>query len=372
MKLSPFFLVLAVAPLSAQNTGLQLDHGVDEHVDVPYDPLLIPQSGLTVEAWIRYDESAVTTGSYHWPTVLRQNPAPGQETYFLRVGAAASANRFLDFKIATASGGSTASYSFAPGELSTWTHVAGTYDGTMVRLFVNGVEAATAPGNGQPLVDNGGPLRIGNGDLTVAGAETWAGEIDEVRVWPFARSAAEILQTRDDMLAGLPGGVVSFNLDGHYVDTSSGLQGTPAGTPTFAVTTPLVPWGSSAGSYGSSTGNCEQLRSAIGSKPVVPFADFTARCVRAPKSSAGFFLVGLTGYATPFRVLGVDVFVDLASVVVAAPIQSDGLGAARVKVGIDDDPMLIGTTVFTQFMFLDPVCGPEGFVSSDALSVTIL
>jgi hypothetical protein len=374
VKFSPLllgFLALAAAPLSAQGTGVQFIHGIDQSIDVPYDPLLVPKTGLTVEAWIRYDESAIPTGTYHWPTIVRQNVAPGQETYMLRVSAGSTGNRDLAFKVVTAAGGITALYTFPPGALATWSHVAGTYDGATVRLLLNGHVVAMQTGNGQPLLDNGGILSIGNGDLSSPGAETWAGEIDEVRIWPFARATAEIVQTQNDMMASLPGGVATFNLDGHTLDTSSGLVGTLVGGPTYVPTLPLTPWGSSAFAYGTSTTACTPLRSAIGSKPIVPAPDFTVRCVRAPASAPGFFLVGLGAYASPFPVLGVDVFVDLAQVIVLAPISSNALGLATVKIGIDPNPSLVGVTAYTQFAFSDAACGAVGFTSSDALSVTI-
>jgi hypothetical protein len=95
------------------------------------------------------------------------------------------------------------------------------------------------------------------------------------------------------------------------------------------------------------------------------------RCVRAPAGAPGFFLVGLGAYATPFTALGVDVFIDLAQVIVLAPISSNALGLATVKIGIDSDPGLVGVTAYTQFAFSDAACGAVGFVSSDALSITI-
>ena len=81
---------------------------------------------------------------------------------------------------------STTSY---PTDGNTWVHVAGTYDGTTVRLYYNGVsenpEAASFS-----LLANAYPLSIGvNGDLT---QYFFGGAIDDVRVYNRALSAAEI------------------------------------------------------------------------------------------------------------------------------------------------------------------------------------
>lgn len=68
-----------------------------------------------------------------------------------------------------------------------WTHVAGTWDGTTARVYVNGVQAASVAAASLP--SNTLALRIG-ADNT--GASRFAGAIDEVAVYGRALSAAEI------------------------------------------------------------------------------------------------------------------------------------------------------------------------------------
>ena len=87
------------------------------------------------------------------------------------------------------------------------------------------------------ILDTGGVFRIGCGDLTVVGGETWNGEIDEVRIWPFARSAAAIQSTMNMSLAAMPGELSTWNLDGTFVDSSGLNHGT--GVP---VTARALPW----------------------------------------------------------------------------------------------------------------------------------
>jgi D-aminopeptidase len=77
-----------------------------------------------------------------------------------------------------------------------WTHLAMTYDGTMQRFYVNGVEVGTHAQTGSMAVGDE-PLRIG-GDATFAG-EFFKGLIDEVKVYNRALTAAEI---NADMNAG--------------------------------------------------------------------------------------------------------------------------------------------------------------------------
>ena len=72
--------------------------------------------------------------------------------------------------------------------LNTWSHLAATYDGTTIRLYVNGVEAGTAAGAGA-LPESANPLRIGGNAVW---GEYFKGRIDEVRIYNRALSAAEI------------------------------------------------------------------------------------------------------------------------------------------------------------------------------------
>lgn len=69
-----------------------------------------------------------------------------------------------------------------------WTHLAATYDGSNLRIYVNGVEAGITPVTG-PMVTSTLPLRIGGNALW---GEFFRGVIDEVRIYNRARSASEI------------------------------------------------------------------------------------------------------------------------------------------------------------------------------------
>lgn len=217
--LLPLAALALALPIAAQNVGLKLTNGIDAYLDAPYDPSIVPRSGITVEAWITYDESTLGTG-YRWPTIVRQNPAAGSEVYMLRVDAGNVNNRNLKWAVLTANGRYQIIWPFASGQFIPWTHLAATYDGTALRLFVNGVEVASTPANGGAIANTGNALRIGNGDLSAPGAEEWNGEIDEVRLWPFARTAAEIQSTMNYELALVPGEVSTWNLNGTGADSS--------------------------------------------------------------------------------------------------------------------------------------------------------
>ncbi len=70
--------------------------------------------------------------------------------------------------------------------LNTWTHLAATYDGTTLRLFVNGTQVGTRAVAGA-LLTSTGALRIGGNSLW---GEYFQGSLDEIRVYNRALSVS--------------------------------------------------------------------------------------------------------------------------------------------------------------------------------------
>jgi hypothetical protein len=86
--------------------------------------------------------------------------------------------------------------------LNAWTHLAMTYDGAMLRLYVNGTQVATRAAGG--LIQSvTAPLWIGGNSPY---GEYFTGLIDEVHVYNRALAAAEItsdMNTAATAFAGL-------------------------------------------------------------------------------------------------------------------------------------------------------------------------
>src|SRR5205085_1839255 len=72
--------------------------------------------------------------------------------------------------------------------LNTWTHLAATYDGNVLALYVNGTQVATQIVAGA-ITTTTGALRIGGNNIW---GEWFSGLIDEVRVYNRALTAAQI------------------------------------------------------------------------------------------------------------------------------------------------------------------------------------
>jgi hypothetical protein len=75
----------------------------------------------------------------------------------------------------------------------TWIHLAGVWDGAVVRLYVNGAEVASEPLTGRFAVDTAPVILGGNGnDASGVPTELFPGRIDELMLYARALSADEI------------------------------------------------------------------------------------------------------------------------------------------------------------------------------------
>ena len=106
--------------------------------------------------------------------------------------------------------------------LNTWTHLAATYDGATLRLYVNGAEVGNRVITGA-LLTSTGVLRIGGNSIW---GEFFQGRIDEVRIYNRPLTHAEILT---DMTA---------SVDGSLPDTTPPVRfnGQPAGVLAWGTT----------------------------------------------------------------------------------------------------------------------------------------
>jgi hypothetical protein len=87
--------------------------------------------------------------------------------------------------------------------LNTWTHLAMTYDGMTLRMYVDGqlVDSQAVSGT---ITTSTNPLRLGGNAVW---GEYFAGLIDEVRLYNRAQSATEI---QTDMVTPVGGGSTSI------------------------------------------------------------------------------------------------------------------------------------------------------------------
>ena len=78
-----------------------------------------------------------------------------------------------------------------PHDGATWMHIAATWDGTTIRLFLNGVQESNTLSFSGPIQTNSLPLAIGNQNTTDPRA--YIGTLDDIRLYNYALSAAQVL-----------------------------------------------------------------------------------------------------------------------------------------------------------------------------------
>lgn len=155
--------------------------GINDRVTVPDSAQLRLTDGLTLEAWVR-----PTSASGQRLVLLKGR---GRGTAY---GLYASDLRRPAGSVRTAVAATASSVARARAKtglpLGRWSHVAVTFSGDRVRIYVNGEWISSRRASGS-IVAAAGALRIGGG---VSTATSFRGRIDEVRVYDHALTGAEI------------------------------------------------------------------------------------------------------------------------------------------------------------------------------------
>ena len=102
--------------------------------------------------------------------------------------AAYSFNEGSGHTVTDASGPGVETYGRAALAVNTWTHLALTYDGATLCLYVNGVQVSSLARTGN-LATSAHPLEIGGDSIF---GQYFQGTIDEVRIYNQALSLSEI------------------------------------------------------------------------------------------------------------------------------------------------------------------------------------
>jgi predicted phosphodiesterase len=95
-----------------------------------------------------------------------------------------------------------------------WQHGVVTFDGSNVRLYVNGIQIASTSTTTVPDIQGNQPLRIGANSLSIS--DIFKGDIDEVGVWNKALSVSEIANIKNNGIfsVDIPSGWVYRNTFG--------------------------------------------------------------------------------------------------------------------------------------------------------------
>jgi len=146
--------------------------GTDDRLGVSSTSLLNVSSAGTIEAWVYFN--SFESGTYVWyaPTIF----AKGDTYAHLGVNSSGT----VDFYIYTGSGNDLNSSTNL--SLSTWHHVAGTWNASGRKIYIDGVEVASSATSLSSMHTDANNLELVMGEGLNAGAKTIDGYVDEIRI----------------------------------------------------------------------------------------------------------------------------------------------------------------------------------------------
>lgn len=186
--------------------------GSEDYINIPTFSGLPSGSGAiwTLSAWVK---TTTINGNNHVIISYGDGQTTGASPHI----ALSDTNKW---RVSTWGTGTSIDSNATP-VTNTWTHIAGTSDGTTLRLYVNGVlDNQGAPASNSPLTTN---LRIGSSPRTTP-TIFWSGTIDDVKIYNYARTQSQIIE---DMNGGHPApgspigsAVAKWKMDEGYTTTA--------------------------------------------------------------------------------------------------------------------------------------------------------
>jgi len=166
-----------------QNSSLSFSGSSSAYAQIPDSSYLNPTAAITLEAWI-YPTSWRT--NIYEGSIISKEIATGNGGYILRCGASGKLSFALGIGTTFVELNTTTNVL----TLNQWQHVAGTYDGTTMRIYLNGVEIGNKAQTG-PINVSSNRVEIGRNFAYTS--RYFTGRIDEVRIFNTALSGPTIL-----------------------------------------------------------------------------------------------------------------------------------------------------------------------------------
>jgi uncharacterized protein (TIGR02145 family) len=180
------------------NNALNFD-GVNDYVSVNSSTSLNITSNISLSAWVYRNSS----GKYD--CIIGKDNYAGNNGYSLWI--------YDDDKLTLRFGSNRIYKSSTSIPSGTWVHVAGTFDGTNAKLYINGTLDSSYPASAP--TSNSGGLYLGTPQDAVGNSLfNFSGTLEDIRIWNIALTQSAIQSSMNNELLGNESGLVanySFN-----------------------------------------------------------------------------------------------------------------------------------------------------------------
>jgi len=166
---------------SGQANSATVFDGVDDIINVGSSSSLKPTAAITLSAWAK----SAATNPYSY-VISKPKSSGSYNDYVLSVSPTRAS-----FGVTTTNGWVSVLYTISNANV--WRNVVGTYNGSVIKLYVDGTEVASASLSGTITYDNSTvfpTVRVGGWLGTTS--EQFAGSIGETRIYNRALTPAEI------------------------------------------------------------------------------------------------------------------------------------------------------------------------------------
>lgn len=164
------------SPIQFSDNSLSLD-GTSDQITIPDNNSLDLSTALTIEAWVY-----ATSNSGIQNVVCKSSLVVNTGYIFPRTDDGwSTVSLYLNI-------GGWQIFTTPYPSLNTWHHLAATYDGTTVKIYIDGVLALSQAQSGA-FATNNNVLQIGN---QTGFSEYFGGKVDDIRIWNVARTGTEI------------------------------------------------------------------------------------------------------------------------------------------------------------------------------------
>ncbi|MFA5992189.1 MAG: LamG-like jellyroll fold domain-containing protein [Candidatus Pacearchaeota archaeon] len=172
--------------------------GINDYVSIPNSQSInITGTAITVSLWVKWKKIDSFAGLFGKTTSSSWNDGYGMYSH--------ADDGKIYFWVANY--GTNVAYKGGHAADNSWHHIAGTYNGSDVRIFVDGAEGTKDTYSGS-ITATTAPLQLGR---LVSDAYNFNGSIDELAIWNRSLSQAEILQIYKR-------GALKLNLSIRYCD----------------------------------------------------------------------------------------------------------------------------------------------------------